>query len=385
MSRIARLGVFIAGTLVVLALGIFIIGSKKYLFTPTYKVKALFSNVSGLGTGADVRAGGVHIGTVERIELPHDPNGKVTVVMDLEKSTRDLVKRDSIASIGTEGLLGNEFVAISFGSTGSGELNDGDSIVGQPPLEMSALLQKASGLLDGSQKAIENATLATAHLNSISAKIDSGQGTVGALVNDKALYNNLSQTTKGLNETVAHAQAGVTDFQENMEALKHNFFLSGYFKKRGYEDSSELTQDEIAKLPAVEPMKTFTFSAKELFDGRESAKLKNQKTLQEGGEFLAGNQWGVAVIVASTGMEGDTAKDMTLTEARAAVVREYLVEHFGFDDSGLKTLGTGKQADAGGDGDWGTIKILVYPAGTETPPGKQSAGTEALAAPASKQ
>ena len=59
----------------------------------------------------------------------------------------------------------------------------------------------------------------------------------------------------GMRETVAHAQAGVTDFQENMEALKHNFFVRGYFKNRGYEDSAELAKDEIQACPRVRPRK----------------------------------------------------------------------------------------------------------------------------------
>jgi len=99
--------------------------------------------------------------------------------------------------------------------------------------------------------------------------------------------------------------------------------------------------------------------------------LKNQKSLNAGGEFLANKQFGFAVIVASAGMEGDTQKDLVLTEGRAMVVREYLVENFGFDDSHLKTLGLGKQTDASPDIGWGTLRILIYPTGTEMPPDKQ--------------
>ena len=91
---------------------------------------------------------------------------------------------------------------------------------------MADLLKKASGILDSSQQAIQNATLATANLNSISAKIDHGQGTVGALVNDRQLYSDLEQTTGTMRDTMVQAQAGVTDFEENMEALKHNFFVA---------------------------------------------------------------------------------------------------------------------------------------------------------------
>jgi outer membrane protein OmpA-like peptidoglycan-associated protein len=189
-------------------------------------------------------------------------------------------------------------------------------------------------------------------------------------VNDKQLYNNLEQTTSTLHDTMLQAQVGVTNFQENMEALKHNFLLRGYFNKRGYEDSAALAANKISGLPPGAPLKAFTYTAKQLFDTRDSAKLKNQKTLNDGGEYLAENQFGFAVVVVSTGMEGDTQKDQVLTEARAMVVREYLVENFGFDDSQLKTLGMGKQAGASLEADWGSIQILIFPVGTEIPVNK---------------
>ena len=372
MSRVARLGAFIVITLAIFVAGVFIIGGKQYLFSSTYKLKAQFDNVVGLDVGADVRVGGVHSGTVSSIVLPRKPDEKVTVIMDLAKSTHEIIKQDSVATIETEGLLGNQYLAISFGSAGKADVRDGDTIASEPPLEMSDLLQKTSGILDSSQQAIQNATRATANLDSISAKIDHGQGTAGALVNDKQLYTNLEQTTSAMHETMIQAQAGATDFEENMEAMKHNFFVRGYFKSRGYEDSAELAKNEIERLPQSAPTKEFTYSAKQLFDKKDSAKLKNQKSLQAGGEFLANTQFGFAVVVASTGMEGDTKKDLVLTEARAMVVREYLVENFGFDDSQLKTLGMGKQSDTNSDAGWGTLQIFVYPPGSEIPPAKEA-------------
>jgi len=372
MSRAARLGAFIVVSLAILVAGVFIIGSKQYLFSSTYQLKAQFDNVAGLDAGADVRVGGVHSGTVSNIVLPHQPGEKVTVVMDLGKSTHEIIKQDSVATIETEGLLGNQYLAITFGSAGKADVRNGDTIASEPPLEISDLLQKTSGILDSSQQAIKNATQATANLDSISAKINGGQGTIGALVNDKQLYSNLEQTTSAMHDTMLQAQTGVTDFQENMEAMKHNFLLRGYFKNRGYEDSDELARNEIERLPQGTPINEFTYSAKQLFDKQDSAKLKNQKSLNAGGEFLANNQFGFAVVVASAGMEGDTQKDLVLTEARAMVVREYLVENFGFDDSQLKTLGIGKQTDAKSDGGWGTVQIFIYPAGTEIPPNKRA-------------
>jgi phospholipid/cholesterol/gamma-HCH transport system substrate-binding protein len=372
MSRAARLGAFILLTLAILAAGVFIIGSKQYLFSSTYQLKAQFDNVAGLDAGADVRVGGVHSGTVSSIVLPHKPGDKVTVVLELGKATHEIIKQDSMATIETEGLLGNQYLAISFGSAGKANVRDGDTIASAPPLEMADLLQKTSGILDSSQQAIQNATRATANLDSISAKINGGQGTAGALVNDKQLYNNLAQTSSSMRDTMVQAQAGVTDFQENMEALKHNFLLRGYFKKRGYEDSAELAQNEIERMPQGTAIKEFTYTAKQLFDKQDSAKLKNQKSLNASGEFLANNQFGLAVIAVSAGMEGDSQKDLVLTEAQAMVVREYLVENFGFDDSQLRTLGMGKQTSTKSDAGGGTVQIIIYPAGTEIPPNKQT-------------
>jgi phospholipid/cholesterol/gamma-HCH transport system substrate-binding protein len=365
MSRAARVGAFIIGALVILISGIFIIGGKQYLFSPTYRLNAQFGSVVGLDAGAEVRVGGVHTGSVRSVELPSKPSDKITVWMDLNKPSQNIIKQDSIATIETEGLLGNEYVAISFGTAHAKDVVDGGTIESEPPLEMSSILKKANGILDSSQEAIKNVTHASANLSSIVTKIDDGQGTVGSLINDKKIYAELDRTTIGMRDTVLAAQAGVTDFQENMEAMKRSFLLRGYFKNRGYEDSSDLVKNQIQKLPQVEPIKTFTYDPKQLFDKVDTAKPKNQKSLRPAGQYLADNEFGIAVVVVSTSMSGDSEKDLVLSQARALVVRDYLVDNFGFDDAQLKTSGIGKNAGTGPDADWGAIQILVYPPGTD--------------------
>jgi len=376
MSRAARLGAFIISTLAILTAGIFLIGSKQYLFSSTYRLKAQFATVVGLNAGAEVRVGGVHSGTVRGIELPHLPTGKITVLMDLQHSTHDIIKQDSVAAIETEGLLGNEYVSISFGSALALNVKDDDTIASQPPLVIADLMKKADGILDSSQEALNNVTVATANLGSITGKINQGQGTIGALVNDKKIYTQLDETTAGLRDTVNHAQAGVTSFQENMEAMKSNFLLRGYFKKRGYEDSSELAKYDIPQLPTSTPLKTFTFDSQQLFDKVDTAKPKNQKSLRAAGQFLADTEFGVAVVVVSTGMTGDAQKDLVLAQARAMVVRDYLVGNFSFDDAQLKTLGLGKGKSPGHDSGWGTVEIIIYPAGAEAPTQMSAAGSQ---------
>jgi phospholipid/cholesterol/gamma-HCH transport system substrate-binding protein len=367
MSRAARLGAFIIATLAVLAVGIFIIGGKQYLFTPTYRLKAQFATVVGLDPGAEVRIGGVLSGSVREIELPNKPDGKITVLLDLQRSTHEIIKQDSVAAIETEGLLGNEYVSITFGSAHAPNVNDDDTIATLPPLVIADLMKKADGILDTSQAALNNVTVTTANLSSITGKINQGQGTIGALVNDKKIYSQIDQTTVGLRDTVNHAQAGVAAFQENMEAMKSNLLLRGYFKNRGYENSADLSKNEIPQLPSTAPLKTFTFDSKQLFDKVDTAKPKNQKSLRAAGQFLADTEFGVAVVVVSTAATGDTQKDLVLTQARAMVVRDYLVGNFSFDDAQLKTLGLGKGKIPNADSAWGTVEIVIYPADTVAP------------------
>jgi phospholipid/cholesterol/gamma-HCH transport system substrate-binding protein len=405
MSRAARLGAFIIATLAILAIGIFIIGDRQYLFSNTYQLKTQFANVVGLNEGAEVRIGGVHSGTVRRIELPKNPTDKITVLMDLQRSTHDIIKQDSVAAIQTEGLLGNEYVSITFGGAQALNVRDGDTIASEPPLVIADIIKKADAIMDSTKEAVANTTVVTANLKSISGKIDTGQGTIGALVNNKEMYTDLQATTVGLKDATVHAQAGIADFQENMEALKQNFLLRGYFKKRGYEDSAALAKNQIPTLPDAGPMKTFTYDPKTLFEKIDTAKLKNEGSLSAAGKFLAGNEFGVAVVVVSTGLTGDTEKDLVLTQARAAVIRAYLVGNYGFDDSQLKILGMGKKVSAAADAagpdaanisatasgsgtttpaaapapakasapvsPWGEIQIVIYPPGTELPADQQ--------------
>jgi phospholipid/cholesterol/gamma-HCH transport system substrate-binding protein len=341
MSQAFRLGLFIVAGLAALAAGVFFIGSGKSLFQSTYRVKAEFQNVVGLSEGAGVRVGGLHQGTVRQIQLPNRPDGKMIVIMDLDKPTRDVLKTDSVASIKSEGLIGDKYVEISFGSDGAAPLKDGDTIPSQASLDVSDLVKKANQLLDTAQGAVADLDGTASNLKSISAKINEGKGTVGALINDKTIYQK--------------ANAGATALNEDMEALKHNFLLRGFFKKRGYEDASDLTKHAIASLPAGEPSKVFEYDGEKLFN--KEAKLKDEKSLKEAGDYLQASKFSLAVVAVSVGMKGETGKDQVLSQGRATVIRDYLAKNFRLDDTRIRTLGLGKSPDSG---DNGKAEILVY-------------------------
>jgi outer membrane protein OmpA-like peptidoglycan-associated protein len=298
MSRAFRLGIFIAATLLILVTGVFIIGNQRFLFRRTYRIGADFQNVAGLNNGADVQVGGIHLGTVKYISLPSDPSGKLTVLMDMASSTKTIIRRDSLATIKTEGLLGNKYVEISFGSEKAPNIENGDTIKGETPVDFS------------------DAALAT------------------------------------MNQTKAATAA----FQDDANALKDNFLLRSFFKRRGYEDANELQKNKLSKLPSRQSNKEFVYDPRNIFDKPDNAKLKNGKKLDEAGQFLEQNEFNLAVVAASEEM-GDTNKDRVLTQARAKVVRDYLVQNFKFDDTRVKVIGLGKSSK----GDEGSkVEILIY-------------------------
>jgi phospholipid/cholesterol/gamma-HCH transport system substrate-binding protein len=178
MAREFRLGLFVIATLAILVAGTFLSSINESIFGSNYTVKSEFQNVAGLNDGGEVRVGGIHEGTVKSIHLPKRADQKVTVVMDLKKETRNIVKQDSVAAIKSEGLLGDKHVEISFGSEEAKPLKSGDTIAAQPPLDISDLIDKTNQILDSTKVAMQNIDTTSGNLASISGKINTGKGTV---------------------------------------------------------------------------------------------------------------------------------------------------------------------------------------------------------------
>ena len=122
-----------------------------------------------------------------------------------------------------------------------------------------------------------------------------------------------------------------------------------------------MTTHAIARLPGRAPVKQFTFDGKDIFSNLDSAKLKNQKALNQVGAFLESNPFGLVVVEANTGKKGAKEDNLKVSEARAMVVRQYLAKNFKVDDSRIKTMGTG-ESQAANDG---RVMIVVYPGSGE--------------------
>jgi len=343
MSQSFRLGLFLLASLAIIIVCVFLVGSQQSKFGAHYQLRSDFDNVSGLGEDADVRVGGIRMGSVRSILLPKRSDGKVVVLMDLSKETQTILKQDSIASIQSAGLLGDKYVEISFGSMDAARLKGGETIESAPPFDISDLLSKANQILDTSQGALESIAGASDNVNLITAKINTGHGSIGKLINDSSLYN--------------QAAASVTSIHDDADAMKHNFLLRGFFKNRGFADPTEVQGHAVAQLPKEQPVKSFQFDPKDLFDKADSTKMRNQNYLDAAGQYLQSQKFGFAVITSSTGSTGDTDKQLALSDARGYLIRKYLVDKFPMDDTRLKTLGLGKSSTESPDG---SIQILVY-------------------------
>ncbi len=112
-------------------------------------------------------------------------------------------------------------------------------------------------------------------------------------------------------------------------------------------------------MPPGPSLRQFQYDAKKIFADVDNAKLKNDKTLDEAGRFLEQHPFGLAVVAASGSMKGESEEVAVLMQARAMVVRDYLVKNFKMDDTRVKTMGLGKSEQSPGDA--GTIAIAVYP------------------------
>lgn len=228
-----RLGLFVIVGIALFVLGIFIIGKQKNMFNPVFTLRANFHNVSGLQVGNTVRFSGINIGTVDNIEIINDTTVKVEMV--IKKEVQKFLKADSRAGIGSEGIIGDKVVVISQGRSDKA-VKDNQRIVATEPIETDAIMRSLKVTAD-------NAALASNDIVGIVDKINNGEGTLGRLIKDEKMADNIDQT-------VVNLKKSSKSLDENMEAAKHNFLLRGYFKKKEREAAKAKEEAEKKKKEA---------------------------------------------------------------------------------------------------------------------------------------
>ncbi|MEP7236798.1 MAG: MlaD family protein, partial [Ferruginibacter sp.] len=247
-----KLGMFVIIGLVLFVGTIYFVGKQKNLFGSTFKLKAEFKTVSGLKEGNNVRFSGINIGTVDGIELITDTSVMVDLI--IKKDVQQFIKTDAVASIGSDGLMGDKVLTISPGS-GSNPVSNNAVLASKSAVEMSDVMSSL-------KTSVDNAGIITGQLALFSYKMNNSNGALNRLISDEAFGNSLKGTltnlqastdqfakfTTNLNDgalsnkldsTMSNLQAGTKGLSDNMDAVKHSFLLRGYFKKQKKADEKK--------------------------------------------------------------------------------------------------------------------------------------------------
>ena len=317
-----KLGAFVLGGLAFLIVLLFMIGKNRSLFGSTYLLKAKFENVQGLIPGNNVRYSGIQAGTVKRINIVNDTT--IEVSMLIETKMQDIIRKDAIASIGTDGIVGNKVINIVPGKVHSELALEGDFINSKKPIDTDEILKTLSNtnkdvaeLVSGLKVTVQRINSSTAlwelmndesipadlrqsaanlrfttakagqmtdDLHHIIADVKAGKGSIGMLLKDTSFTYNLSEAVlkmnavgtqaeqltadlntmvkgiqedvnsgkgpanallkdsimvKNLNLSIDNLRKGTDGFNQNMEALKRNFLLRGYFKRQEKQKQAE--------------------------------------------------------------------------------------------------------------------------------------------------
>ncbi len=234
-----KIGLFTLSGLLVLVFAIFFIGNRKNLFSSTFNIYGTFKNVSGLQVGNNVRLAGINIGVVQDINIVNDSTARVDLT--LQSNVKKFIKKDSKISISSDGLMGDKLVVIAPGAGTSDEpVQNGDRLATVNPVDMDKIVARITGITT-------NAESLTAGLSQIVAKINNGQGSIGKLLNNDKMANDLDATVKQAKSTMQNVHTTTTTLNTDLKAAQSNFLLRGFFKKKKKKEQ----QDSIKKAEAA--------------------------------------------------------------------------------------------------------------------------------------
>jgi phospholipid/cholesterol/gamma-HCH transport system substrate-binding protein len=236
-SEKLKLGVFVSFGLFIFIVAIYFIGQRQNLFAKSFNLNSNFTNVNGLIPGNNVRYSGINVGTVKRIDMIND--SVITVEMVIEEKMIHHIKKDAIATIGTDGLVGNRIVNILPGkSSGSRPVQDGDMIRSYTKIGTDDMLNTLSSTN-------ENAALLISKLLNIANEITEGQGTLGMLINDTIMAQNLKETTMHLKRTSIEANNSVRELNAMIKNIDLETSVAGVLLNdslAGAEDQTDYCQ-----------------------------------------------------------------------------------------------------------------------------------------------
>ena len=444
--RLALVGTFVVGGLLLFAVGLFMIGDRRLLFADRFEVEADFGNVTGIAIGTGVRLAGFDAGEVLGVEIPLNPGERFLVRMRVREDLRALVRTDSVAAVLTDGLLGSVFIQIRSGSADAPVVDDGGRIRGVDAVEIADLIEEGrdtfrtvageflglrtqmsdtlgdlgatiettTELVTGigedvrtitgaSAQLMEDARTVLADTRSVVADLAAGDGTVGRLLGDDALYTHLvgtvqeteatmhavrrsaerveqaidrfggpdSETVRMLadaGEAVAHARDAMSDLAENTEALKRNWLFSRFFGERGFYNLDQLTRDEYRELfvdDRYTPLRIWvdgdllfeTDAAGEVTLGPDAV-----RRLDEAMAELLDYPRDSPLVVEGYAVGNNPGEEFRQAQEHADVVRGYLVQTYRRVSTltGTMPIGSAAEGSPSRDGRWNGVALTMF-------------------------
>ncbi|MCP4976260.1 MAG: MCE family protein [Maribacter sp.] len=184
-----KLGIFVVIGTVLLVFAAYLIGNRQNMFGQTFTISAVFNNANGLQNGNNVRFSGINVGTVKAIDMVNDTT--IRVYMLIEKKMMDHIRKDAIATIGSDGLVGSMILNIIPGEGSVPLINEGDELQSYSRIATQDMLSTLN-------TTNENAAILTADLLKVTQAMTKGKGTMGRLLNDTLMAADLKQTISNL-------------------------------------------------------------------------------------------------------------------------------------------------------------------------------------------
>lgn len=451
-SKKLKVGILVVAGILLFAVGLFLIGSRKQLFSHKYSIFADFEDVNTIQPGAALRVSGMNAGTVKAVEIPKSPSAKFRVELDVDRKFQHIVRENSVASISTEGMVGNKFVEVDKGTDSSPECRPGCTIKTKEGGGMEALMKQGAqignevqdtikDLRSRADVAMKNITDLTAHADrtivavqpnvervvsnaatisgdskQLVAGVKSGQGTVGKLLvdqqtakdatdtvaNAKQITTNIDQASEKANDMVSEvqrkdlaavhetldnakdmtsqldqatgtflskgntnentaealrsavhgAQQTTSNLADDTEAIKHNFFLRGFFKRRGFYNLDTITPSKYASsefvkkpharvwIPAAGLFKVGSDGSQELSDVGRTILDRSMSDLVP---YLPNNP----IVVEGYSTNGMPDQRYLASRQRAIQVRGYLESRFHLNSKLVGVMPLGDHPPAG--------------------------------------
>jgi phospholipid/cholesterol/gamma-HCH transport system substrate-binding protein len=450
-SYFVAAGAFVVIALALFTIGLFLIGNRHKAFAHHIDFYTDLTDVNGIEPGSKVRVSGYEAGQVTAMQIPDRPSGQFRLKLHIDDKLHNLVRSDSFVSVESDGLVGDKFLQIHEGSDQAQEASNGATLPSKEPVEISAIIAKATGVMDQANATIGDVrgkldgaltavTSTVNNANGIITGVRQGKGTIGMLLKDeqtsaqvKQTVANAQQASANLNQVSVQAKQIVTDFQsrdlfqkaedtlnnakhasqqldqtsvqinntlnealgpdragqdaaenireslgnvnlatanlgDDTEALKHNFFFRGFFKKRGYYSLSELTPDEYRsdryfQSPANHRV---WLNAADAFitdaNGKENLSAVGESQINQ----FVGNEKDSIVerplVVEGYCNEPSGADQVTKSRSRAILVARYLEQHFHLNPKniGLMPLNATPPASSG-ETSWNGAAIVLLP------------------------